>query len=131
MRQKVLSDKERRDWLRLSRTENVGPVTFAHLIERFGNASAALEALPSLSRRGGRLMPLHTTSIAEAEAEIEAGSKLGAQLLCRGEPLFPKMLDASGPVAMPSCSTSPASPLSGLGLHPPRVNAWPETSPLP
>lgn len=94
MKQKALSDAERRDWLRLSRTENVGPVTFAHLIERFGTASAALKALPSLSRRGGRLMPLHTPSPAEAEAELAAGAKLGAALLCSCEPLFPVQLAA-------------------------------------
>ena len=94
MKQKVLSDAERRDWLRLSRTENVGPVTFAHLIERFGTASAALKALPTLSRRGGRLMPLHTPSQAEAEAELAAGAKLGAALLCGCEPLFPVQLAA-------------------------------------
>ena len=101
MKQKVLSDAERRDWLRLSRTENVGPVTFAHLIERFGTASAALKALPTLSRRGGRLMPLHTPSQAEAEAELSAGAKLGAALLCSCEPLFPvrlAALDAAPPL---------------------------------
>ena len=30
-----LSDAERRDRLRLARTENVGPVTFAQLLRRF------------------------------------------------------------------------------------------------
>ena len=39
----------RRDWLRLARTENVGPVTFAQLISRFGEASLALAALPDLA----------------------------------------------------------------------------------
>ena len=37
-----LSDAQRRDWLRLARTENVGPVTFDQLIVRFGEADAAL-----------------------------------------------------------------------------------------
>ena len=52
-----LSDVQRRDWLRLARTENVGPVTFDQLITRFGEASLALAALPDLARRGGIRTP--------------------------------------------------------------------------
>ena len=36
-----LSDTERRDWVRLARTQNVGPVTFAQLVKRFGAPGAA------------------------------------------------------------------------------------------
>ena len=49
----ALTDAERLAWLRLIRSENVGPVTFRELINRFGGAAAALDALPELSRRGG------------------------------------------------------------------------------
>jgi predicted Rossmann fold nucleotide-binding protein DprA/Smf involved in DNA uptake len=49
----TLSDSERRAWLRLARTSNVGPVTFAQLITRFGAASRALAELPRLAHRGG------------------------------------------------------------------------------
>jgi DNA processing protein len=49
-----LTDVERRDRLRLIRSENVGPITFRRLVCRFGSASAALGALPELARRGGR-----------------------------------------------------------------------------
>ena len=44
-----MHESERRAWLRLARTENVGPVTFRNLIARFGSASAALEELPRLA----------------------------------------------------------------------------------
>jgi DNA processing protein len=37
-------------WLRLARTENIGPITFAALIARFGSATAALEAVPAMAR---------------------------------------------------------------------------------
>jgi len=47
-----LSQAERRAWLRLARTENVGPVTFHNLMARFGTASAALEEIPRLASRG-------------------------------------------------------------------------------
>ncbi len=49
-----LTDAERIDWLRLIRSENVGPITFFALLQRFGSAAAALDALPGLSRQGGR-----------------------------------------------------------------------------
>ncbi|HEY0283433.1 MAG TPA: hypothetical protein VGC27_12515 [Rhizomicrobium sp.] len=48
-----LSEVERRAWLRLARAPNVGPVTFAQLLARFGSASAALAEVPRLVRRGG------------------------------------------------------------------------------
>ena len=42
------TDAQRRDWLRLARSENVGPVTFEHLIQNQGDATPALAALPLL-----------------------------------------------------------------------------------
>lgn len=52
-----LSDSERRDWIRLSRTQNVGPVTFAQLLKRFGSPAAAIDALSDIARRAGRGRP--------------------------------------------------------------------------
>jgi hypothetical protein len=49
-----LNESERHNWLRLSRTENVGPITFRQLLARFGSATAALAALPDLAARGGK-----------------------------------------------------------------------------
>jgi DNA processing protein len=48
-----LTDAQRLDWLRLIRSDNVGPRTFRSLINHFGSARAALERLPDLARRGG------------------------------------------------------------------------------
>ena len=39
--------------IRLLRSPNIGPVSYAQLLRRFGKASAALEALPDLAARGG------------------------------------------------------------------------------
>ena len=49
---RALAAAERRDWLRLSRTENVGPVAFEQLLARYGSAGRALDALPELRARG-------------------------------------------------------------------------------
>ncbi len=62
-----LSQDERLDWLRLIRTENVGPITFRQLLTRFGSVAAALEALPELARHGGRRRPITVFSKATAE----------------------------------------------------------------
>ncbi|QUD88194.1 DNA-processing protein DprA [Phenylobacterium montanum] len=92
-----VSAAERRDWLRLARTETVGPVTFTQLLRRFGSPARALDALPELARRGGRMTPPRIPSPAEAEREIEAGERLGARLLIGAEPAFPPMLAALDP----------------------------------
>ncbi len=88
---------ERVDWLRLARTETVGPVAFWRLIERFGTARRALAAIPDLARRAGRATPLAICTTGEAEDEIAKGETMGARLLCAGEPAFPAMLTALDP----------------------------------
>ncbi len=92
-----LSAGERIDWLRLARTQSIGPVTFAQLIHRFGSAGAAIEAIPDLARRGGRAQPPRIASAAEARAELEAGERLGARLIAACEPDFPPLLAALDP----------------------------------
>ena len=39
-----LNRSEQADWLRLIRSENVGPITFFHLLQYYGSAGAALDA---------------------------------------------------------------------------------------
>lgn len=92
-----LSATQRRDWLRLARAENVGPVTFDQLIQRFGGPAPALAALPELARRGGRHAPLKIPTERDAEAELAAGQALGARLIAACEPDFPQALAALDP----------------------------------
>jgi DNA processing protein len=89
-----LNPSERLDWLRLIRTENVGPVTFYQLLQRFGSAGAALAALPELARRGGRKAGFTVASRAAAEQELAAVERAGARLLAWGEPDYPVALAA-------------------------------------
>jgi DNA recombination-mediator protein A/DprA/Smf-like nucleotide binding protein involved in DNA uptake len=86
-----LSDRQRLSWLRLIRSENVGPATFRVLVNQFGGAEAALEALPALSRRGGRAS-IRVFTEAEAEAELEAADRAGARLVVMGEKGYPPAL---------------------------------------
>ena len=87
-----LSDAERLACLRLIRSENVGPVTFRELINHFGGAQNALDALPELSRRGGAGRPIRLCSEVDAEKELEAASRAGAISLFTIEPDYPALL---------------------------------------
>ncbi len=96
-----LTYAERIDRVRLIRAENVGPVTFLRLMERFGTATAALNALPELARRGGRTTPLRIPGKAEVEREAVALDRIGARWLFRGEAEYPgplAVLDDAPPV---------------------------------
>ncbi|MFL4981118.1 MAG: DNA-processing protein DprA [Xanthobacteraceae bacterium] len=89
-----LTDEQRLDWLRLIRSDNVGPRTFRVLINHFGSARAALETLPELARRGGAVRPGRICSRADAERELEAQRALGATLIGLGEAEYPRRLRA-------------------------------------
>ena len=88
----ALSDQEKTSWLRLIRSENVGPVTFFRLLERFGSATRALDNLPQLSRRGGRDKDLKIYSAADAEKEMALVRKIGGTLLYAGDDNYPQPL---------------------------------------
>lgn len=87
-----LGDEERIACLRLIRSEQVGPATFRQLINHYGGASRALEALPHLSRRGGRRRPLRIASRRTAEEELSAAAAIGARPLFTIEPGYPAHL---------------------------------------
>lgn len=88
-----LSDQQRFDWLRLFRTEGIGPKTFRSLINRFGGAGAALTELPGLARAAAR--PLLLPSVADIEREIEQSRRLGVRFVAMGEAGYPVPLAAS------------------------------------
>lgn len=91
-----LSERERREWLRLARTPNVGPVTFAALIARFGSAARALDAIPRLAKRGGA-SKFDLASVDEVEAELEALANAGGRVIASCEPEFPRGLAVLDP----------------------------------
>ena len=70
----ALDDRQRLDWLRLIRSESIGPRTFRTLVNRFGGAAGALDALPEIGRQAGRILKLCT--VAEAERELKRLERL-------------------------------------------------------
>ncbi len=78
--------------MRLIRSSNVGPATFRQLINRFGSAQNAIDALPELTLKGGAKTSPKIASIAEAENEFARMEQLGARLVAIGEPDYPALL---------------------------------------
>ncbi len=87
-----VSDGDKLDWLRLIRSEKVGPVTFYKLLERFGTAGAALNALPDLARRGGAKSAFKACPKAQAQRELDALLDKGGCIITRAESSFPPLL---------------------------------------
>lgn len=89
---RVLSDRQRLAWLRLARSEYVGPATFRELLNHFGSAETALSALPDMARRGGAAGRIRICTKEEAEGELSRIDGFGARLAALGEPDYPPLL---------------------------------------
>lgn len=111
----ALTEKQRIAWLRLIRSDNVGPATFRDLINHFGTADTALMMLPELSRRGGSTRSVRIASEADAIRELEIAERFGACFVGIGEPDYPpalRQIDGAPPLlAMKgnlNCTAMPA-----------------------
>ncbi len=114
----ALSDRQRIAWLRLIRSDNVGPVTFRDLINHFGSAERAIDALPELASRGGARGQIRIASREEAEAELERAHRFKARFLGIGEPGYPQALrhiDGAPPL-LAVRGTLDVTALPGLGM---------------
>ncbi len=90
--ERVLSESDKADWLRLIRCTNVGPITFFRLLDHFGTASAALDALPDLAKRGGG-KAIKPASKASVDKELGQLQGIGAKLIAWKEPGYPPLLN--------------------------------------
>src|SRR5262245_66498508 len=88
-----MSDEQRFDWLRLIRSDNVGPRTFRSLLEHAGTAARALQLLPDLARRGGARGSLRICSREDAIREIETAEKMGVHFVAASEDGYPPRLE--------------------------------------
>lgn len=116
----ALTDRQKIAWLRLIRSDNVGPATFRDLINHFGSAETALAMLPELSQRGGSLRAIRIATQAEAERELDIAETFGARFVGIGEPDYPpalRQIDGAPPLLAVkgnlSASTRPAVGIVG------------------
>jgi DNA processing protein len=94
-----LTQEEAFSRIRLLRSPNVGPVSYAQLLRRFGTAGAALEALPDIAGKRGN--PYRAAPADRIEAEIAAVRRSGARYLFHDAPDYPPLLrscDSAPPI---------------------------------
>jgi DNA processing protein len=86
-----LNDQQLLDWLRLSRTDGIGPKTFQSLINQFGGAAEALRQLPELSARkaGRRIEPASEAAVVK---EFGVAKAMGARFVAKGDKAYPSAL---------------------------------------
>ncbi|HWK41446.1 MAG TPA: DNA-processing protein DprA [Croceibacterium sp.] len=86
----ALSQDEAFARIRLLRSPNIGPVSYAQLLRRFGDARAALDALPDLAGRAGK--GYRAASRENVEREVTAVRAAGARYLFHDMPGYPDLL---------------------------------------
>lgn len=112
--------------LRLARTQGIGPVNFRRLLQRYGDAVSALEALPSLT--GAKHLKIIRRDT--AERELAAIDRADARLFLCGEASYPEILTfiADPPAALiafgriellhrPACAIVGSRNASAIGLR--------------
>ncbi len=87
-----LSEEQRLDWLRLIRSDNVGPRTFRDLVNFYGGARPALAALPGLARRGGAAGRRASAAPRTPNASLMRRAARGIDFVALGEPDYPPRL---------------------------------------
>ncbi|MFC3099667.1 DNA-processing protein DprA [Altererythrobacter lauratis] len=86
----ALTQEEAFARIRLLRSPHIGPVSYRQLLRRFGNAVAALEALPDLAGRGTR--SYRAAPVDAIEREVEGVRRAGARYLFHDMADYPPML---------------------------------------
>lgn len=87
-----INNQERLARLRLIRSDNIGPITFRHLISKYQSAEKALEAIPDLAKKGGRKRPIKIYPKAQAEKELASAKAFGARFIIWGDDFYPTPL---------------------------------------
>nr|WP_210288091.1 DNA-processing protein DprA [Martelella radicis] len=113
-----MSESQRIAWLRLIRSDNVGPATFRELINHCGSAEKALEMLPELAKRGGAMKRIRVASIADAEREMEMAARHDGRFVAIGEPDYPPALRAidGAPPLLAMCGSGETATRPTLGI---------------
>ena len=87
---------EKLAWLRLARTPQIGPATFATLIARFGTAERAVKEIPRLAQRGGA-KNFVSPPAEDIARELDLLEAIGGRMIASCEADFPPGLAALDP----------------------------------
>jgi DNA processing protein len=89
---KNITRQEKLNWIRLSRSENVGKSTFFRLLELFGSTSNVLEKISDQAFQGGLGRQIKLCSEIDAENEIKKTENFGAEIITFYDEKYPKLL---------------------------------------
>jgi len=89
-----LSYEEKLAWIKLIRTENIGPVTFFNFMDFYGSASKVLEVIPEIVKKRGGKKTLKVPDHALIEKEYEAVIKKDGYMIAACEEGYPIPLSA-------------------------------------
>ena len=93
LKPQILTDEQRISWLRLARTNNVGPATFFRLFEIFNqNIDETIQNAEEFSKAGGSKKTLTICAKKIVEKELEACAKYGARIINFLDDCYPRML---------------------------------------
>jgi DNA processing protein len=87
-----LTRAQKANWLRLIRSENVGPITFRDLLNFCGSAEAAIERLPELMAKSRGKRRINLADPADIDREMDTLEARGWRLIARGENAYPSAL---------------------------------------
>ncbi|MGD9638850.1 MAG: DNA-processing protein DprA [Alphaproteobacteria bacterium] len=85
-----MNDEQRLNWLRLIRSDNIGVITFFELLQRFGSAENALDAIPKISKISTKNFKI--CSREKAQEEIDYLDKIKAKIITLCDPEYPPLL---------------------------------------
>ncbi|MDP1724596.1 MAG: DNA-processing protein DprA [Alphaproteobacteria bacterium] len=86
------NETEKLAWLRLIRSENIGPIAFYQLLRHYGSAENAIKAIPDLVQKAGSKRQIQLCSIKDATDEYARHQKNKIHLIARGESNYPPLL---------------------------------------
>lgn len=87
----ALTDDQKLDWMQLSRTDSIGPITFYRLMQKYKSVQKALAALPHLSKT----KPVTAIDRGLVEKEYRETLKQGGRIIAACEPDYPEALAAT------------------------------------
>lgn len=85
----TLHETEKLAWIQLSRTSNIGPVTFFNLLDVYGTAEKALDAVPEIAKRKKSKRKFIIPKLSDIKREYDHVRKEGGDILAACETAFP------------------------------------------
>ena len=88
----MLSEQQKKEWMQLAFSENVGPITFHNLLNFFGTPKEALAHVNEFARRGGRTREIKIADERQVDEQLKMAQEFDTQIVVSGDKSYPKLL---------------------------------------